>query len=217
MDTVSDEDQARADLYSLIAALLLRAPDVDLLNALAAAPPLQAIDCHDGHQIGPLQDAWRALVRAAAHTNTATAAAEFTALFVSVGTPAVNPYGSHYLAGFLMEKPLAALRDDLRTLGLGRAGTQRELEDHLGVLCEVMRVLIAGAVFLAGRSLQTQRGFFLEHLAPWYGRCLDDIRKIEGTHFYRAVADFTQAFLEVEFQAFEIDGHFSDTDHAFVQ
>ena len=45
---------------------------------------------------------------------------EYDALFRGVGKPEVFLFGSYYLSGFLNEKPLVALRTDLRALGLAR-------------------------------------------------------------------------------------------------
>ncbi len=208
---VSSEDQARAGLYALIAALLLQAPQPSLLTAIAAAAPM----ANAAAEVAPLAQAWSGFIRAAATTDAEAASDQFYALFIGVGTPAVNPYASRYLVGFLMEKPLAALRDDLAALGLRRAAGQRELEDHLGALCEVMRVLIVGTAHLPGRSLQVQRRFFLQHLAPWYGNCLDDMRDVGDTPFYGCVADFAQAFFAVEFQAFEMEDDWVDAEEAF--
>ena len=68
-------------------------------------------------------------------------------------------YGSFYLAGALNEKPLVALRSDLRALGLERPETVDETEDHIASLCEVMRYLIAGDD-LGVSNLATQQRFF---------------------------------------------------------
>ena len=65
-------------------------------------------------------------------------------LFGGVGKPEVYLFGSHYLSGFLNEKPLARLRTDLAALGLARDEAMPETEDHIAYLCEVMRYLIAG-------------------------------------------------------------------------
>ena len=45
---------------------------------------------------------------------------EFHELFIGLGKGEVVPYGSLYLTGFLMEKPLSDLRDDLARLGYER-------------------------------------------------------------------------------------------------
>ena len=49
-----------------------------------------------------------------------SAADEWDVLFGGVGKPEVFLYGSYHLAGFLNERPLAALREDLARLGLAR-------------------------------------------------------------------------------------------------
>lgn len=194
------EEQARADLYALMASLLLRPPDAALLAALAAADSLHSMQADN-----PLDAAWERLVAAAGLVDAEAVREEFDALFISIGTPQINPYASAYLAGFMMEKPLAALREDLAALGLARSPGSGECEDHLGALCEAMRLLITGVPGNAPQSLQQQRRFFMKHLAPWYARALDDIRRAEGANFYKNVADFCQAFIEIEFQAFEMD------------
>ena len=79
-----------------------------------------------------------------AHWDDAAIAAEYDRLFGGVGKPEVFVYASHYLAGFLNEKPLARLRTSLDRLGLARGDTMPETEDHVAYLCEVMRYLIAG-------------------------------------------------------------------------
>ncbi len=104
-----------------------------------------------------------------------------------------------------MEKPLAALRDDLRRLGLSRMTGVSETEDHLGALCEVMRVLIVGCGQGRQHTLADQKQFFYTHLRTWYSRCLGDIRNAENAYFYRQVANFAEAFFELEHQAFEIE------------
>lgn len=194
------QEQARADLHALGARLLLAPPDAALLADLAAADPLVSARAD-----APLDIAWEQLVLAAGVLEAAAVEEEFAALFVSLGTPPVNPYASLYLAGFLMEKPLAALRSDLAALGLARRPGVGEPEDHLGALCETMRVLVGGMPGVPPRPLAAQRRFFETHLAPWYARALDDIRRAPQANFYRRVADFLQAFLDLEAEAFAME------------
>jgi TorA maturation chaperone TorD len=188
------EEQARADLYALIARLLLAPPDAALLASLG-----EAVDAGPADQ--PFDAAWRQLAAAARTTNAGAVREEFDALFVSVGVPKLNPFGSLYLAGFLHEKPLAALRADLARLGLARMPGVAETEDHLGALCETMRLLIAG---VPRQPLVVQQRFFEDHLAPWHARCLDELRSAEGANFYARVAALASAFLAIEAEAFEV-------------
>jgi TorA maturation chaperone TorD len=72
------------------------------------------------------------------------AAQEYTDLFIGVGQCEVNLHGSHWIAGAMLERPLAELRSALAALGLGRRRDVVMLEDHLSALFETMRLLVAG-------------------------------------------------------------------------
>ena len=193
------EDQARADLYALLSRLLLAAPDGALLDALAHADPI-----HSEGGDPALEQAWEALSLASSVMDPGAVSEEFDALFVSVGTPPLNPYGSRYLAGYLNDTPLAELRADLARFGIGRVRGVGEFEDHLGALCETMRVLISGAPGIARQPLARQQAFFEVHIASWYERCLADIAATEGANYYRLVARLAGAFLDIEAQAFVV-------------
>jgi len=206
---LSGEDQARADLYALLARLLLAAPDTQLLYALAHADPIAA----EGGDPA-LEQAWEALTLASSVMDPAAVAEEFDQLFISVGTPPVNPYGSRYLAGYMNDAPLAELRADLARCGLQRVRGVGEFEDHLGALCEIMRVLIAGApapLAIARQPLARQQAFFDAHIAPWYARCLADIAAAEGANYYRLVARLAGAFLDIEAEAFVVGEALADS------
>jgi TorA maturation chaperone TorD len=195
---LADEDQARADFYALFARLLLAPPDAGLLGALAQAEPISA----DGEFA--LEDAWLALTQAASVVDPGAVADEFSALFEGIGNPLLNPNGSFYISGHLNDFPLAALRQDLARLKLARAPGVGDFEDHLGALCETMRVLIAGTPGFNRRPLGTQKQFFEAHLRPWYAACLADLAGAEPANFYRVVARVVDAFLSIEAQAFAV-------------
>jgi TorA maturation chaperone TorD len=197
---LSQEDQARADFYALIARLLFAAPDEHLRASLAAADSLSTRQADN-----PLDSSWEKLIITAGIMDVYALQDEFNELFISAGTPRINPYASLYLTGFINEKPLAALRTELARLGLARVPGAGEMEDHLAALCETMRMLISGGAGGKRHSVHCQELFFEKHIAPWAGRCLDDICSAAGANFYRQVADFTQAFFSIESQAFEID------------
>jgi TorA maturation chaperone TorD len=197
---LSDEDQARADFYALIARLMLAPPNAGLLAALGAAEPIRADGLADAGRA--LEDAWLKLTQAASVMDAGAVAEEFSALFISTGNPLINPNGSFYLTGHLNDVPLAELRQDLSRLRIARARGVGEFEDHLGALCETMRVLIAGAPGIARHSLDEQKHLFAAHIHPWYADCLRDIAAAEPANFYRVAAAFAGAFLAVEALAF---------------
>jgi TorA maturation chaperone TorD len=192
-----DEETARAEIYGLLASLYYAPPDPDLWSQLSMAVT-------DAPTVGGfLEEPWRALVGVARQTDRAAVALEYSTLFGGVGKPAVYLFGSYYLSGFLNEKPLAALRRDLTALGLARDEAMSETEDHLAYLCEVMRYLIAGDD-VAAANLAQQQVFFARHLQPWATNLCEHIAQHPAAHFYRALAAFTQAFLSIEVQGFDM-------------
>jgi len=197
------EDQARSDLYALAARLLLAPADAALLRGLAAAEPIASTGADHS-----LADAWEKLTQAASVMDADAADEEFETLFISSGTPALNPYGSLYISGFMNDTPLAELRADLARFGIGRVRGVFESEDHLGALCETMRVLIAGGPGIRRQPLAQQKAFFEARIAPWYARCLNDMKNAEGANFYRLIAGFVGALLAIEAEAFAVEDGF---------
>jgi TorA maturation chaperone TorD len=193
------EELARAELYGLLARLWLAPPDADLLAQFAVAVT-QAPTAG-----GFLEATWEPLVATMRATSVADAKLEFEALFGGVGKPEIFVYGSYHLAGFLNEKPLVVLRDDLRALGLGLGvnETQVATEDHIAYLCEVMRYLIAGDD-IAVCNLEQQRRFFRAHLQTWVATLCDLVSAHPAARLYRALAGLTAAFMAVEAQAFDM-------------
>lgn len=191
------EELARAEMYGLLAHLWLGPPDEALLQQFKVAVT-QAPE-PGSHLEAP----WAALVAAMRATSVAEAAEEYDALFGGVGKPEVFLYGSYYLSGFLNEKPLALLRDDLARLGLTRDESRAETEDHLAYLLEVMRYLIAGDD-VEVCNLEQQRRFFRAQLQPWVAQLCDAVDAQPRARTWRAVAELTRQFVAVEAQAFDL-------------
>ncbi|MDB5841809.1 MAG: torD [Herminiimonas sp.] len=188
------EETARADLYGLLAALFCAPPSQALLDAIAAAP--------DGGD-SVLERAWSGLVAACKASNSEAVREEYEALFIGVGKQEVMLYGSWYLSGFLMEKPLAALRSDLARLGLERAEAVTESEDHIASLCEVMRYLIASDDVVHA-NIDSQKRFFGDHMQPWVAAMCGALETHRMSTFYASVARLANQFFAVETQAFDM-------------
>lgn len=191
------EELARAELYGLLAQLWFAPPDDALLAQFRVAVT------ESPEPGGHLESPWQDLVAAMRATTAEVAAQEYEALFGGVGKPEVFLYGSYYLAGFLNEKPLAALRADLAALGLTRDEQRAETEDHIAFVCEVMRWLIAGDD-VAVCNLEQQRRFFRAHVQPWADALCDAVQAHPRAALTRHLAALTRAFVEVEAQAFDM-------------
>jgi TorA maturation chaperone TorD len=191
------EELQRAELYGLLAGLWLAPPDAALLQQFRVA--VTEAPQRGGHLEAP----WGDLVAALRNTTLEAAAAEHAALFHGVGRPEVMAYASFYLSGFLNEKPLAVLRNDLAALGLTRDANGLETEDHIAFVLEVMRWLIAGDD-LAVCNLEQQRRFFRSHLQPWVAQLCDAVAAQPRAVVWSKVAAMTQAFVLVEAQGFDL-------------
>src|SRR6476661_298319 len=178
---IEDVDAARAQEYTLLAALLARAPDQALLDRLATLRG----------DASPLGLAHVGLAEAASKASVEKIEREYFDLFIGLGRGELLPYGSYYLTGFLHERPLARLRETLARLGVERTAGQAEPEDHAAILCEIMAGL-AGRRFAAPAT--AERELFEQHLSPWIGRFFADLEKAEGADFYRRVGTLGRVF-----------------------
>ena len=188
---VDDVDAARAQEYALLAGLLMRAPDASLLSKLSALRG----------DASPLGLAHAALAEAAERTTVEKIEREYFELFIGLGRGELMPYGSYYLTGFLHERPLARLREDLSRIGIVRAEGIVEPEDHAGILCEIMSGL-------ASRRLPAPSGsdrlIFEKHMAPWIGRFFTDMENAAAADFYRRLGTLGRVYIEIETEGFDM-------------
>jgi TorA maturation chaperone TorD len=190
---INEIDLLRSHEYALIAVILGRAPTADLLEQLGSLRG-------DASALGM---AHIALADAARRADPKAVSREYFQLFIGLGRGELLPYGSFYLTGFLHERPLARVREDLAAMGIEREDAVREPEDHIAILCEVMSGLAAGRF---GAEPGAERRFFDKHLKPWAARFFADLETAEGADFYRPVGSLGRLFMEIEAEAFSLDG-----------
>ena len=188
---VDEIDRARAQEYALLAILLSRSPDGEMIERLALLRG----------DTSPLGAAHAALAEAAARADEASASREYFDLFAGLGQGALLPYASHYLTGSLYGRPLARLRETFERLGIEKDHGHSEPEDHVAILCEIMAGLIGGD-FAAPAG--TDREFFEKHLARWIRRFFVDLENVKSADFYARVGSLGRTFVDVETEAFAI-------------
>jgi len=183
------EEQLRANVYSLLARLLAAPPDEEVLARLAQieAEP----DAHG------MAGAWHMLKLAAASSSVAALDDEYHALFIGVGRGELVPFGSWYMTGFLMDKPLTYLRQDLAEFGIVRQDGVKEPEDHAAALCETMALIIGhdGEIDFA-----RQQAFYKNHVQPWMRLFFEDLENAQAATFYKAVARLGREMIDFESQ-----------------
>lgn len=184
------EDQARADLYGLLGLLLEKPADASLLNQIQGLKG----------DATPIGEAIHALSRIAGVTSQDTAEREFNTLFIGLGRGELLPYASYYLTGFLNEKPLAKLREDMAKCGIARSENNKEPEDNIASLMEMMSGMIVGRFGIV-TPLEAQKQFFEDHIALWAVHFFSDLERSNNSVFYAAVGTLGRHFMEVESEA----------------
>jgi TorA maturation chaperone TorD len=186
-------EQARADIYRLLGALLAAPPDAVMTNLLRNIRPAEEADD------AAMTSAWQALQVAADGLDVDQVKDEYFRLFIGLGRGELVPYASFYIHGLLMEKVLASLREELAGLGIERQANVAEPEDHAAAVCEIMGMIISEH----GLHLK-QAAFFKDYVGLWLGQFFADLGNAEAADFYRAVAQLGQQFLAVEQQYFSL-------------
>jgi TorA maturation chaperone TorD len=194
--TLPPEEAARANLYGLIARLFYAPPDEPLISEL-----LQPTGA-DGADTSPLAIASRAMLDACRTASPATLRDEHTQLFIGTGKSEVTPYLSRYLARYSSDSPLVGLRQLLNSWGIARREGVPEYEDHIAGVCETMRFVIA----VQQRPPEEQKILFDRFLYRGASAFCTAVSASKDARFYRLVANFAQAFLEIEKTAFEMLG-----------
>jgi len=190
--SLAAEEQARADFYGLIARLFYAPPDEQLISELVRAPAIEGD--------GELAQSWRALAEACRDAFPVVLVNEHTELFVGTGKSEVTPYLTHYTLRHATENPLVALRQQLAVWGAGRREGVPEYEDHIAGIFEAMRFAIA----VQQRSPEEQKAFFERFIFRGATSFCDAVSASNKANFYRAVARFARAFLEIENAAFQM-------------
>ena len=190
---ITEEESLRAQCYRLLAGLLMAPPEQEAVERLFGL---------EGDE-SALGQALTALGRAARGVSPTAITEEYHELFIGVGRGELLPYGSYYLVGFLYEKPLARLRQDMARLGIAHADGVPEPEDHIASLFEMIAGLIEGG-FGAPADQATQREFFDAHIGSWAGQFFADLESTKAADFYAPVGAVGRVFMEIEATAFEM-------------
>lgn len=193
----ADIQLARADSWSILSALLSQPPTTDLIDYL------KHIRATDADSAGAVGQAWLHLREAALDSDLKQLDDEYHRLFIGLGRGEVVPYGSWHMTGYLMEKPLSDLRDDLRRLGLKADDREKDPEDHIAALCECMALLIRAQDI----NEPMQRQFFERHVNPWAGKFFNELHQADSAVFYKPVGVLGQRFMDLENQYLNIQIH----------
>ncbi len=192
---VAEEDVMRANFYGLLARVLAAPLDDESMEAVRALA-----DHEDESELGQAISSFGKLC---VRTTVAKANEEFTELFYGFGAGGeLTPYGSFYITGLIYDKPLAELREDMARLGVEADPSNKEPEDHIASICEIMQGILTKS--FDGQAPHEARSFFHKHIAPWAGQFFEDLEKAPSAALYMPVGTIGRLFLEIEREAFEM-------------
>ena len=191
---IDEEDQLRADMYSFLASLLRAEPSADLVEQLTLLKSDNT----------PIGNAIKVLAKLASSLDLHEIRDEYVKIFIGVGRGEILPFASYYLTGFLKDKPLAKLRNDMKEIGIEMSADVKEPEDHIASLFDIMSGVILGK-FDRKFSITEQRDFFNKHLAPWVELLMRDIEASKIAVFYAPVGTLGREFIEIERSSFKMD------------
>ncbi|MDE0308895.1 MAG: molecular chaperone TorD family protein [Acidiferrobacterales bacterium] len=192
----SEDFRFRANYYYLLSKLLAEPPAKATLKSVA----LFGVSTTEASNrflltLNALADAARDT------TDIQTLDDEYHDLFIGVGRGELVPYGSWYVTGMLMDKPLSLIRQDLKALGIERIKNNREPEDHVAALFDIMGILIECDDEYQFKAQQTM---FKKHLRPWIRRFFKDLAVARKANFYKKVGEFGIEFIDFETEYLEM-------------
>ncbi|MDB2618245.1 molecular chaperone TorD family protein [Alphaproteobacteria bacterium] len=194
LNIINNEDQLRADMYSFLANLFRAEPSAELVNQLTKLESDES----------PIGKSIKTLSKLASSLDLPTIRDEYVRIFIGVGRGEILPFASYYLTGFLKDKPLAKLRNDMKEIGIQLAENVKEPEDHIASLFDMMSGLILGK-FSKKFSIGEQKEFFNKHLAPWVDLLMRDIESSRIAVFYSPIGTIGREFMEIERSSFSMD------------
>lgn len=192
-NSISEEDQQRANIYRLLARSLSAPLDQKLLTLFTQFTGDETV----------LGSALGALAEGASKSSLEQAREEYQNLFIGLGRGELLPFASYYLTGFLHEKPLARLRNDMAPLGIERDPGASEPEDHAGAIMDMMAGIIDGS-FKNPEGIAIQKKFFERHIASWMPHFFKDLQEAKEASLYRSFGRIGEVFIEIESVAFDM-------------
>lgn len=165
-----------------------------------------------------MPEALRVIQASAANTDDPLTdfAVDYARIFLGAGIAkgvAAYPYESVYTSRdrLVMQDAYEAVMKIYRANEIGKLDADL-YEDHIALELEFMGILCRRAIGLAEsggtqaleENVDLQKSFLRDHLLNWTGEFFDSIRSCPGSNFYKGFASFTEAFLRLEKEFFEL-------------
>lgn len=194
-DDTPETELLRAQLYALLAHLLVMPPKMELLLTLQNL-------AGDSSALGKC---FTTISLTARRMSPVMIKHEHHQLFHPENSGYVRPHQSEYhtCSATPIDQCLQDLQEDLHKSHIIAPAHTGFRPDHAGLLLELMAGMISGAF---GRviDLDEQQYYFEKYIASWMPLFFQKLETSEIAAFYMPVATLGKEFLEIEKQAFEI-------------
>jgi TorA maturation chaperone TorD len=200
--------EGRAASYSLLARLFLKEVDRQLLDQMMGL----RLPAHTGND--NLDKAYRLLqgyLSQVWERTLSDLAKDYVRTFIGNSVDALSAaYPSESVHTTGLRLVMQDARDEVlaiyRSVGVDKAESWHEGEDHVAVELEFMQVIAERSVEAAGaddddglvRMLKTQLNFLTNHLSSWVPMLVEEMQRFAKTDFYRAVGYWLLGFLETD-------------------
>lgn len=209
LDEFAQTNESRAKAYGLLSRLYAKEVDDELLEQLRkTAFPVYSgsvlIDEGNHLMATYLSNIWSGTLQ--------ELAVDYVHAFIGSGMDAFSaayPYESVYTSPkrLMMQEARDEVLAIYRSQALDKAKTWKESEDHIAMECEFMAAMAKrtadacreGVEDKVASLLLAQHNFLADHLYAWTGMMTSDMRKFARTDFYKGLADYTDGFLESDF------------------
>ena len=209
LDEFAQTNESRAKAYGLLSRLYAKEVDDELLEQLRKT----AFPVHSGSVLADEGNRLMATYLSNVWSGTLQElAVDYVHAFIGSGMDAFSaayPYESVYTSPkrLMMQEARDEVLAIYRSQALDKAKTWKESEDHVAMECEFMAAMAKRTADACREGdedkvtslLLTQHNFLSDHLYAWTGMMTSDMRKFARTDFYKGLADYTDGFLESDF------------------
>jgi len=135
-------------------------------------------------------------------------AVEYAGVFLGVWRTVPHPSESVYVTDkqLIMQQPRDDVMKIYRSMGVDKATTFAEPEDHIAIELQFMGHLCDKTTTAlkddnqadAKKLLEVQRDFLKDHLGKWVPKLTVDIIATARKEFYKAIAKITKSYIEMD-------------------
>ena len=213
-DRVVEANRSRGRVYSFLSKVYEKEVTVDFLKQLTGQEfisQLSTMGEDEGFKL--LSSYLKSIAGRDLQQVRLELAVAYARLFLGLGEAVYHPSESAYTTSthFIMQQPRDSVMAEYRKALVDKVKEFPEPDDHIAMELQFMAHLCGKAeeAMKNGQKdetrhlLETQRGFLNNHILIWVPKLADDVIKAQTVDFYKAVAQITKGFIELDKGAIE--------------